>query len=642
MRKKLLLCSLTVGLMLWTGASYAQTFTVGANNGSNGTTTHPTPFGDYYKTQRAQYLYLASEMTAAGMTAGELTALSFTMAFPYIIDDADGGVMENYTVKIMSTPTTSLTTDGWEAGATVVWGPTNYIPVTGVNTFTFGSPFTWDGASNILVEICGGVPEGEWEENGQVIWTTGLGFNGSRSYRSDVEVNVCDYTGASFSGTSTTRPQIIFTLSAGDECADVPTAGAAVSSMESVCSDENFTVSIDPIYATGISYQWASSPDGISWTDIAGATAFSLTTTQTDATYYHCTVSCTFTGSSATSDAVYVAQNAAVDCYCTPTYITGTTDGDYVDNVTIGVINNTTGASAAPFYTYYSDLSTTLEADGDYTISITTGSYTSFNGVGAWIDFNHDGVFDDVTEKLGEVTGLGAFTPASIDFTVPAGAAIGTTRMRVREVYNTIGMTACSEYTYGETEDYNVEIIPSVCPLVTGLYVDGITDNDAVMHWTGIAAAEQYRVVLWNTATGLIAKKGVNSTSYSLIDNLTPLTTYAFRIRSVCYDEDAITSPTEWYYWTTLARIGGADAGVSLFPNPNQGTFTINVSGYENNSFTLNVFNSIGQIVYTQAININSTNYTETIALDNVTPGMYQVNLSNANQTINYSIVVTE
>lgn len=137
-------------------------------------------------------------------------------------------------------------------------------------------------------------------------------------------------------------------------------------------------------------------------------------------------------------------------------------------------------------------------------------------------------------------------------------------------------------------------------------------------------------------------QKGVNSTSYALVDNLTPLTTYAFRIKTVCYDEGLISSPTEWIYWTTLGRIGEEEVGVSLFPNPNNGTFTVNVSGYENNAFTLNVVNAIGQVVYTQPVDINSNEFTETISLENVTPGMYQVNLSNASHNINYSIIITE
>jgi hypothetical protein len=56
----------------------------------------------------------------------------------------------------------------------------------------------------------------------------------------------------------------------------------------------------------------------------------------------------------------------------------------------------------------------------------------------------------------------------------------------------------------------------------------------------------------------------------------------------------------------------------------------------------MNIVNALGQVVYSQNLDINSAAYTQYISLDNVTPGMYQVNLSNEQQNINYSIVVTE
>jgi hypothetical protein len=43
-------------------------------------------------------------------------------------------------------------------------------------------------------------------------------------------------------------------------------------------------------------------------------------------------------------------------------------------------------------------------------------------------------------------------------FIVPATAALGVTRMRVSMQYNS-GPTACGNYTYGEVEDYCVQVI---------------------------------------------------------------------------------------------------------------------------------------------------------------------------------------
>ncbi|MCB2219725.1 MAG: PKD domain-containing protein [Bacteroidetes bacterium] len=143
--------------------------------------------------------------------------------------------------------------------------------------------------------------------------------------------------------------------------------------------------------------------------------------------------------------------------YCIPTYSTGTSDGDYISLVQLGDINNATGASASPFYTYYNSLSTNLTQGDNYTVTVSAGSFTSSNNITVWIDFNNDGTFE-TSERLGNVT-LGAMpATGAIDFTVPVGAAIGITRMRVREVWNNTSFDACSSYGYGETEDYNVNI----------------------------------------------------------------------------------------------------------------------------------------------------------------------------------------
>lgn len=182
------------------------------------------------------------------------------------------------------------------------------------------------------------------------------------------------------------------------------------------------------------------------------------------------------------------------------------------------------------------------------------------------------------------------------------------------------------------------------CETPGGLFVDGITTDDAVCHWNAIDGADQYRFVLQNTFTGIIAKRKAITNSYELIDKLDPLTTYAFRVKTVCYDDlGDISVPSPWYYWTTLGRLDGeVEANVSLYPNPNNGAFTLNINGLENTDLTMNIVNALGQIVYSQNLDINSAAYTQYISLDNVTPGMYQVNLSNEQQNINYSIVVTE
>src|SRR6185437_2613912 len=76
-------------------------------------------------------------------------------------------------------------------------------------------------------------------------------------------------------------------------CSGMPTAGAFTSTATSGCTQYTSTLTVEaPIYATGISYQWQSSPDSVTFTDIAGATALSYTATVDATLYYRFEVIC--------------------------------------------------------------------------------------------------------------------------------------------------------------------------------------------------------------------------------------------------------------------------------------------------------------------------------------------------------------
>jgi PKD repeat protein len=155
---------------------------------------------------------------------------------------------------------------------------------------------------------------------------------------------------------------------------------------------------------------------------------------------------------------VNITSSSGGGGYCIPVYTTGTADGDYIEAVSLGSLNNVSGASSAPFYTYYSALpAPSLQTNSNYTINITSGSYQP-TYYAAWIDFNQDNDFDDAGEKLGEFVTNASFQTQGITFTVPGAALTGTTRLRIRGTYGVANMDPCLTYIYGETEDYNVTI----------------------------------------------------------------------------------------------------------------------------------------------------------------------------------------
>lgn len=278
------------------GAIKGQTdITIGTGTDANTNTVYPCPLQDYYEGQRAQYLYKAAELIAAGMQPGKITAIKWNVTSP-----GTATKVENYAIRIGSSLTGSLNPDVWETlPAAYLYGPADVTPVAGINTFTLATPFSWDGKSNLIVEVCSGATNSASavtsSGNPFVTWTTGLSFNGSHTFRADNSGSVCGTTNATSYGTTTARPNIILSYTAEAACSGAPVAGTAASSVTTVCPGTDFTLSLTGgTTAAGLTYQWQSSVNNITWSDVfgAGATSPVYITRLSSTLWYRCVVSC--------------------------------------------------------------------------------------------------------------------------------------------------------------------------------------------------------------------------------------------------------------------------------------------------------------------------------------------------------------
>jgi hypothetical protein len=155
---------------------------------------------------RMQYLYLASELSAAGMTAGTINAIRFT------VTDLGGYVgpnsaVDNLTIKIGTTATASLSSSAWEPNTQAVYAISSHLPTLGANSFAFNTPFYWNGVDNIIIELCTDGNSSTHSANPFVTNTTGLSFNGSHTNTSDWNGGICDKTTGSATGDHPNRRQ---------------------------------------------------------------------------------------------------------------------------------------------------------------------------------------------------------------------------------------------------------------------------------------------------------------------------------------------------------------------------------------------------------------------------------------------------
>ncbi len=125
---------------------------------------------------------------------------------------------------------------------------------------------------------------------------------------------------------------------------------------------------------------------------------------------------------------------------------------EYIGNVTVGSFSNDSGAAG---YTDFTHLTIDLTAGDTVSVSLTpvfpSSTYTEYWKI--WIDYNIDGDFEDAGE---EVFSDVSSTTVTGSFTVPSSAS-GLTRMRVSMKWNG-EPTPCETFSYGEVEDYTVDI----------------------------------------------------------------------------------------------------------------------------------------------------------------------------------------
>lgn len=288
-------------------------------------------------------------------------------------------------------------------------------------------------------------------------------------------------------------------------CSGTPAPGNTVSNINPVCPGQTFTLSLqNTTPGTGVTYQWQSSPDGSTWTNVSGATSSSLNTSQTAATYYRCGVTCS--SNTTFSNALQLNMNTFLYCYCAANYTSGCGSSDVITNVTFGSLNNNSTCASLPART---DYGLTVAAPN---INIaTTVPFSATVGAGGgehvavWIDYNQNGTFETTEYTF---IGRGNGTTITNNIVIPNTALPGLTKMRVRNRYSTstspavLNTDPCTTFSFGETEDYNINLIcnapvfttqPTSASLCTG---NNVTFTTAA---SGSGVNYQWQV---NTGTG--------------------------------------------------------------------------------------------------------------------------------------------
>lgn len=219
---------------------------------------------------------------------------------------------------------------------------------------------------------------------------------------------------------------------------------------------------------------WTASTDNVAVTgyNIYNGSTLVTTATTNSATVAGLTASTAYTFTvkakdaagnlSAASNAVNVTTLSGGTTYCASKG--NSVVDEYIDYVALNGMTNTTGANAG--YGNFTALVANLPYGSNtivFSAGFTGSAYTEYWSI--WIDYNKNGTFE-TSEKV--VAGSSSSSGnLSSTFTVPTTALAGNTRMRVQMKYGSTS-TACETFTYGEVEDYTVNIGASAITTAIG------------------------------------------------------------------------------------------------------------------------------------------------------------------------------
>ncbi|WP_379970113.1 M4 family metallopeptidase [Epilithonimonas sp. UC225_85] len=155
------------------------------------------------------------------------------------------------------------------------------------------------------------------------------------------------------------------------------------------------------------------------------------------------------------SNEVTINTLATGNTYCTSQ--ASNTSFMKIQNVKLNTIDNQSTGSTG--YEDFSYLSTNVTKGSQYTITVTpywSGTVYPLR-YRLYADYNNNGLFTDTGETAWSQTTATSAATVTGTFTIPSTAATGTVRIRVQAAYSQTP-TSCSTITYGQVEDYSLNI----------------------------------------------------------------------------------------------------------------------------------------------------------------------------------------
>ena len=451
--------------------------------GAGTSTTNYAPTYGYYNHSWARMIYDASELTHSGT----IDSISF-----YVSNSPNNYTMINQKVYVEMVNYSTFPNNTYVNAAammTKVFDGTITFNGGGWMTIIFSAPFSYDGISNLAVQWEN--LDGTYVSGYPIFQATSKPGKTMYNY-SDNPFNTIQTTGSALA----VRPNMIVHINAlgcfGDrfpvtvivdsiplDDVGLTTLQAPISGIDLTNEDVTVTVknfAINSQDTIPVFYQldtMAVVADTLFYNLAFGDSTQFTFSQQADLSAYTTHDLTIYTGlgvdQNYLNDTIHAQVTNNMLQYCTNT----ATSIGYEDltNVSISNINNSTTAVGSMYSDFTTSVSPAILAPGQsYPISISTDfppsySYAYTCWVNVFIDYNHDGTFDPVTEMAFSSATNSSNTVTGTVVVPSTGVVTGMpSRMRVsfRESGSASNTGPCGTFTWGEVEDYTVMIVPPI------------------------------------------------------------------------------------------------------------------------------------------------------------------------------------
>lgn len=440
---------------IWEQMNNASSSQEGASSAASATKSSGPTFRSWaptaspvrYFPRMASVLNGATTTSGSEITVEALSNVARTYNFRFTVrDNRAGGSGNNSDDAVITVNSTA--------------GPFNVSSQNSATTYTGGSSqtVTWNVAGTTSNGINASNVDILWSTDSGTTWTTLLAATPNDGSQSVVIPNAATTTGRIMvKGTNhiffdVNNANISVNAGSGSSDTVAPTAPVlSASGTTSTTTNLSWTGSTDNVAVTGYDVYEGGSLIGstaatsVNVTNLTPSTTYSFTIKAKDAAG-------NISASSNTVTVTTLAGTAVTYCSATAT----STADERIGNVKFGTINNTSTGSAG--YENFTSVSTNVTKGSSYTISVTpVWTSTRYKEAYAvYIDYNKDGDFADSGE-LAWSRSATTTSPVTGTITIPSNAAVGSTRMRVMMQYNSVP-SSCGSYTYGQVEDYTINI----------------------------------------------------------------------------------------------------------------------------------------------------------------------------------------